>query len=95
MAKKNVIEAEVVEVVSTDASAPAGAPALPPEAQGLIDVEKTRAFWRGATIFGLLGYFLGAGAVAWTMSRRQKAQKSVDKAPELPPIRAEGTNGEY
>ncbi len=96
MAKKEVIEAEVVEVVSADASAPADAPALPPEVKGLIDTEKTRAFWRGATIFGLFGYLLGAGVGAWAMSRRRHSvQKSIDKAPELPPIGAEGTNSDY
>ena len=99
MAKKQdaIVEAEVIEVNSADASAPADAQVqVPPEVAGLIDTEKTRAFWRGATLFGLLGGFVGAGTTALIMSRRRhSAQKSVDKAPELPPIGAEGTNGEY
>jgi len=96
MAKKEVIEAEVVEVVSTDASAPADAKVqVPPEVAGLIDTEKTRAFWRGATLFGLLGGFIGAGTTALIMSRRRQAPRSVDRAPEPPTIGAEGTNGDY
>ena len=93
--KQEVIEAEVVEVNSTDASAPVDAQALPPEVKGLIDTEKTRAFWRGATLFGLLGGFVGAGTTALIMSRRRQAPRSVDRAPEPPTIGAEGTNGEY
>lgn len=91
---QKVIEAEVIEVNSADASAPADAQVpVSPEVAGLIDTAKTRAFWRGATIFGLFGYFLGAGVATWAMSRRRQAPRSVDKVPEPPTMGAEGTNG--